>query len=126
MYNLFINNVYRDKIEKELGITNLIITVLYPILDLSLIIPSVIILVNLYHDYQHSIPWVLSSLSLLINAIADTGYVDNFIRGSSTIWKWDLFYITDFILMAAALYWFNRFHISNSLKENKNKKINNK
>jgi hypothetical protein len=94
-------------------------------LDLSLIIPSVVILVNLYHDYQHSIPWILSSLSLLINAISDTGYVDDFIRGSSTLWKWDLFYINDFMFMAAALYWFNRFHISNSLKGNKNKKINN-
>ena len=125
MHSLFVNNDDMNRIEKEFGIINLIITILYPILDLSLIIPSVIILVNLYHDYQHSIPWILSSLSLLINAIADNGYVDDFIRGSSTLWKWDLFYINDFILMAAALYWFNRFHISNSLKGNKNKKINN-
>jgi hypothetical protein len=126
MHSLLIHNGDINRIEKEFGIINLIITILYPILDLSLIIPSVIILINLYHDYQHSIPWVLSSLSLLINAIADNGYVDDFIRGSSTLWKWDLFYINDFILMAVALYWFNKFHISNSLKENKNKKINNK
>ena len=84
MHSLFINNDDLNRIEKEFGIINLIITILYPILDLSLIIPSVIILVNLYHDYQHSIPWILSSLSLLINAIADNGYVDDFIRGSST------------------------------------------
>lgn len=126
LHSLFINNVDKDWIKKGFGITNLIITILYPILDLSLIIPSVIILVNLYRDYQHSIPWVLSSLSLLTNAIADNGYVDDFIRGSSTIWKWDLFYITDFIIMAGALYWFNRFHISDSLKEKKNRKIKNK
>src|SRR6476661_8247798 len=77
-------------------IVNLIVTILYPILDLSLIIPSVIILLNIYHEYQHSIPWILSSVSLLANAIADNGYVDDFIRGSSSIWIWDLFYINDF------------------------------
>ncbi len=122
-HSLFINNVDRDWIKKEFGITNLIITLLYPILDLCLIVPSVIILVNLYQEYQQSVPWVLSSLSLLINAIADNGYVDDFIRGSSTIWTWDLFYINDFLIMAAALYWFNKFHISDALKK-KDKKIN--
>ena len=120
-YNLFINNVERERIYNEFGITNLIITIIYPILDLSLIIPSVIILVNLYREYQHSIPWVLSSLSLLTNAIADNGYVDDFIRGSPRYWTWDLFYINDFIIMAAALYWFNRFHISDHLNGNKAK-----
>jgi hypothetical protein len=120
-YNLPISNVERDRIYNELGITNLIITVIYPILDLSLIVPSMIILVNLYREYQHSIPWVLSSLSLLTNAIADNGYVGDFVRASPSSWAWDLFYINDFVIMAAALYWFNRFHISDHLKENKAK-----
>jgi hypothetical protein len=120
-HSLFINDVDQDWIQNEFGVTNLIITILYPILDLSLIIPSVIILVNIYHEYQHSIPWILSSVSLLANAIADNGYVDDFIRGSSTIWIWDLFYINDFIIMAAALYWINKFHITDSLRKRKYK-----
>jgi hypothetical protein len=118
-YNLLINNAEIDRVYNEFGMANLIITIMYPILDLSLIIPSIIILVNLYHEYQHSVPWVLSSLSLLTNAIADNGYVGDFIRGSPSSWTWDLFYINDFIIMAAALYWFNRFHISDYLKGNK-------
>lgn len=125
IHNLFASKEKRDKIEKELGLVNILITTLYPILDLSLIIPSLIILVEIYHDYQQSIPWILSSLSLLINAIADNGYVNDFIKGSANLWKWDLFYINDFILMAAALYWFNRFHISYSMHKNKDKKIEN-
>jgi hypothetical protein len=120
-HSLFINDVDQDWIQNEFGVTNLIVTILYPILDLSLIIPSVIILLNLYHEYQHSIPWILSSVSLLANAIADNGYVDDFIRGSSTIWIWDLFYINDFIIMAAALYWINKFHITDSLRKRKYK-----
>lgn len=118
-HSLFINDVDQDWIQNEFGVTNLIVTILYPILDLSLIIPSVIILLNIYQEYQHSIPWILSSVSLLANAIADNGYVDDFIRGSSTIWIWDLFYINDFIIMAAALYWINKFHITDSLRKRK-------
>jgi hypothetical protein len=89
----------------------------YPILDLCLIIPSLLILANLYHSYENSIPWVLSSLSLFFNAIADNGYVHEFVKGHHTSWFWDLFYITDFIIMAGALFWYNKFYISNSLRK---------
>jgi hypothetical protein len=96
-----------------------IVTVAYPIFDLLLIIPSAVILVTLRKDYQHSIPWVLSSLSLLINAIADDGYVNDFVNGNSqNLWIWDLFYVTDFIIMAAALFWYNKFYISNEIRRN--------
>ena len=96
-----------------------VVTVAYPILDLVLIIPSAIILVSLRKDYQHSIPWFLSSLSLLVNAIADDGYVNDFVMGNSQdLWVWDLFYATDFIIMAGALFWYNKFHISNEIRGN--------
>ena len=52
---------------------------LYALLDLILIAPSAIISVCLRKDYQQSIPWLLSSLSLII-AIADDGYVVDFIN----------------------------------------------
>ncbi len=94
-----------------------VVTIAYPILDLTLIIPSAVILVSLRRDYQHSIPWFLSSLSLLVNAIADDGYVNDFVNGNSQyLWMWDLFYVTDFIIMAGALFWYNKFHISNEIK----------
>ncbi len=89
----------------------------YPILDLCLIIPSHLILANLYHNYENSIPWILSSLSMLFNAIADNGYVHEFVKGHHTSWFWDLFYITDFIVMTSALFWYNKFHISDALRK---------
>lgn len=47
------------------------------------------------------------------NAIADDGYVIDFINGNSqNLWVWELFYIADFIMMAGALFWYNKFHIS--------------
>ncbi|HZB99639.1 MAG TPA: hypothetical protein VE226_06455 [Nitrososphaeraceae archaeon] len=97
--------------------TAFIVTITYPILDLALIIPSVIILISLHRDYQHSIPWFLSSLSLLVNAVADDGYVYDFVNGDlQNLWIWDLFYVTDFIIMSGALFWYNKFHISNEIK----------
>jgi hypothetical protein len=83
-----------------------------------LIIPSAIILVSLRRDYQHSVPWFLSSLSLLVNAVADDGYVNDFVNAKSqNLWIWDLFYVTDFIIMAGALFWYNKFHISNEIRK---------
>ena len=97
-----------------------LVTVTYPVLDLILIIPSLILLVILWKDYKHSIPWLLSSLSLLVNAIADDGYVNEFVKGySQNLWFWDLFYVTDFIIMIGALIWYNKFHISKKLNKAK-------
>jgi hypothetical protein len=115
IYNVL--NLLSSEFLIDVDLTAFIVTVTYPILDLALIIPSAIILVSLRRDYQHSIPWFLSSLSLLVNAIADDGYVYDFVNGDSqNLWIWDLFYVTDFIIMSGALFWYNKFHISNKIK----------
>lgn len=101
-------------------IAALVVTLAYPVLDLTLIFPSALILLSLRKDYQQSIPWFLSSLSLLINAIADDGYVNDFVmRNLENLWRWDLFYVTDFIIMAGALVWYNIFHISHEVKRSR-------
>jgi hypothetical protein len=87
-------------------------TLAYPILDLILIVPSLLVLINLRKDYMQSIPWLLSSLSLLVNAIADDGYANDFVNAHlHNLLFWDMFYVSDFIIMAGALFWYNRFHI---------------
>ena len=98
----------------------LFVTIAYPVLDLILIVPSGIILISLRKDYQHSIPWLLASLSLLINAVADDGYIHDLVNDNSeNLWVWNLFYMTDFIIMAGALFWYNKFHISDELSKKK-------
>jgi hypothetical protein len=105
---------------KDVDFLALVVTVTYPLLDLILIVPSGIILISLKKDYQHSVPWFLASLSLLINAVADDGYVHDFVNGNTqNLWVWNLFYVTDFIIMAGALFWYNRFHISDELSRKK-------
>jgi hypothetical protein len=118
---LFVIYIITNLLSSELGIENnfisIVVSLIYPILDLILIAPSAIILISLRNDYQQSIPWFLSSLSLLINAIADDGYVIDFINGNSeNLWVWEIFYFADFIIMSGALFWYNKFHISNNNK----------
>jgi hypothetical protein len=99
--------------ETRAGFIDLAISILYVVLDLIFIIPSVIILTASRKDYYNFIPWMLFSLSLLTNAIADEGFVHHFLQGSTKeIWTWDLFYMTDYILIAGAFYWYNRFQNS--------------
>jgi hypothetical protein len=117
---LFLNNWEIDTAEKGYGLSDLVVTILYPILDLCLIVPSITILLNIYREYQHSVPWVLASLALLVNAIADNGYTNDYINGTASALPWDLFYIADFIIMSGALYWYNRYHITDHIsKKNK-------
>jgi hypothetical protein len=63
---------------------------------------------------------MVSSISLLINAVADDGYLIDFVKGNSEhLIFWDLFYVTDFIIMAGALFWYNRYHITTSRRSRK-------
>lgn len=122
----FLNNGKIDAAEKGYGLSDLIVTILYPILDLCLIVPSITILLNIYREYHHSVPWVLASVSLLVNAIADNGYTNDYINGSASALPWDLFYIADFVIMSGALFWYNRYHITDymSKKKKRNEFIN--
>lgn len=99
--------------ETRAGFIDLALSILYVVLDLIFIIPAVIILTASRKDYYNFISWMLFSLSLLTNAIADEGFVHHFLEGSTKeMWTWDLFYITDYILIIGALYWYNRFQNS--------------
>lgn len=122
--NFILNNPNSDSHSEIIELADVVITVLYPILDLCLIVPSIAILINIYKDYRHSVPWILASISLLVNAIADNGYTIQFMDGAASAMPWDLFYIADFIIMSGALYWYNKYHISEHiLKRNERNKV---
>ena len=61
----------------------IIVTILYPILDFILRLPSSIILVTLRKDYEYNITCSIFSLSLLVNLITDDGYIKDFVTGNS-------------------------------------------
>ncbi|MGD9533585.1 MAG: hypothetical protein AB7V56_07440 [Candidatus Nitrosocosmicus sp.] len=113
--DFILDNSNLDPHSEIIELQDVVITVLYPMLDLSLIVPSIAILINIYKDYRHSVPWVLASTSLLVNAIADNGYTIQYIDGAASAMPWDLFYIADFIIMSGALFWYNKYHISEQI-----------
>ena len=94
------------------------VNISYPLLDPILIVPSALILLYLRKDLIHSVPWWLSSLSLLLNAIADNGFIADVVKGNiESLWFWDLFFVTDFLIMAAALFWYFKYHNTDYLKK---------
>ena len=62
--------------EERVDFASIVVTGAYPVLDLTLIIPSYTVLFKLRKNY----------------------------------------YVTDFIIMAGALFWYNRYHITTSIK----------
>jgi hypothetical protein len=111
-YNVFYIISSSSKFFVDGDFVDFVATLAYPVLDLILIVPSVLVLINLRKDYMQSIPWLLSSVSLLVNAIADDGYTNDFVNGHlHDLLFWDMFYVSDFIIMAGALFWYNKFHI---------------
>jgi len=119
IFNLFALSMSESVISNEepKDLQAIIVTILYPVLDLILILPSTLILITLRKHIRHYVPWLLSSISLLLSAIADNGYVIDFVNGHfEHLVFWDLFYATDFIIMAGALFWYNRYYIISDKK----------
>lgn len=79
-------------------------------LDYILLVPSALILLHIRKDLVDSIPWWFLSLSLLLNVIADNRFIMDIVKGIiEKLAVWDLFFVTDFLIMAAALFWYFKF-----------------
>lgn len=95
-----------------------ILTIAYPILDAILLVPALLIFrirrkpVTLEHgsvraEQQEDISWILLSLSIILFAIADTGFAYitalNLMMVQKEVWIWNIFYNSGYILLAGAL-----------------------
>jgi hypothetical protein len=90
----------------------LAISIAYPVLDAVLIVPAIAVLASLWHGRLTFTPWALLSSAILITAVADSGFAYYTAAGmEDRIWVWDLFYNTSYIMMAATLFWHNRFFV---------------
>jgi hypothetical protein len=102
--------------KQELSVT--ILTIAYPILDAILLIPAVLIIwiprnpITLEHksmrvEQQQDISWILLSLSMILFAIADSGFAYitalNLMTIQKEVWIWDILYNCGYILLAGAL-----------------------
>lgn len=101
-----------------------LVSIAYPILDVILIVPAALMILDSArkdHDGRRggklvSIPWIF--LSFIIMTIADSGFVYSSNAGwtQGVIWIWTPFYISGYLVMAAGLFWHNRFFIFDEKK----------
>ena len=107
-----------------------ILTIVYPILDAILLMPAVLILwirrkpVTLEHkslrvEQQDNISWILLSLSMILFAIADSGFAYttalNLMTAQKELWIWDIFYTSFGLCLAAALIGYRSFFSFNKI-----------
>jgi hypothetical protein len=97
---------------KQQDITLFLISIAYPILDITFIIPAALIILNNSRISQlTSIPWIF--ISMMITALADSIFGISSSAGiaNEASLIWNPIYVVGYSLMAAGLYWHNRFFI---------------
>jgi hypothetical protein len=95
------------------GIASFLISIAYPVLDVVLIVPSALILLNPVKGSLTSIPWIF--LAVLILGIGDSIFAYTFnVRAMEDLnWISKLFFITSYVIAAGGLFWHNKFFICN-------------
>jgi hypothetical protein len=114
-----VNDIYQKAdLTSQTGILSFLISISYPILDILLLVPAALIILNPVKGELTSIPWIF--LAVLIMGVGDTtfAYSSNIVYFQNISWIWNLFFITSYFVTSAGLFWHNRFFISSS-KETK-------
>lgn len=103
-------------------IVSFIISISYPTLDIILLIPAALIILNPMKGELTSIPWIF--LAILIMSVGDCAfaYSSNVIALQKMNWVWNLFFVTSYFVTSAGLFWHNRFFI-HDIKEKEDLKV---
>lgn len=97
---------------KQQDVTLFLISIAYPILDIIFVVPAALIILNNSGVGQlTSIPWIF--ISMMITALADSIFGISSSAGiaNEASLIWNPIYVVGYSLMAAGLYWHNRFFI---------------
>src|SRR4029078_10593588 len=103
-------------------IVSFMISISYPTLDIILLIPAALIILNPMKGELTSIPWII--LAILIMSVGDCAfaYSSNVIALQKMNWVWNLFFVTSYFVTSAGLFWHNRFFI-HDIKEKEDLKV---
>ena len=101
----------------------MLVSISYPILDGVLLVPAILILWSIRKGKLVVTHWMLIALSMILVAIADSGFgyiaVSNISSVQEADWIWDILYNAGYLSIAFALIWYNRFFIFDEKKEQK-------
>ena len=111
-------------------IYSILVAILYHISDGIILIPALILFWNLRYKKFLFIHKALISLSVIMNTFADVGYIFTFNLGKNIIieyaWTWDLLYNLSYILLAGALFWYDKLINILNRKIDQDIELNNK
>jgi len=94
---------------------SLFLKIEYPILDLILIVPALVILSGVKDGRLTSTPWLLLSAAVLILAVGDIGNIYfSVLEIAQNHWIWKMFATAGYLCIATSLFWYNRFFIFDS------------
>lgn len=89
----------------------------YPIGDAVLIVPSVLLLITLRHGQLTYIPWLFSSVALILIAVADILFSNIALSGTVDVYKIAFpLYNTGNLVFFSALLWYDKFGIYDQIK----------
>ena len=90
----------------------ILVDILYHIADGAILIPALVLLWNLRSKQTLFIHRTLISLSIILNTFANVGYIFSFNLGQNIAieyaWVWDVVYNFSYILLAGALFWYDK------------------
>jgi hypothetical protein len=89
-----------------------ILSILYPILDGILLIPSISILWNVKKNDSSSLLWILISISMILFIVGDTYYGYGTILGITDLNDTSIYYNAGYLAIAFGLYWYYKVSIN--------------
>ena len=95
-----------DLLSAQEGSVAWLISIAYPILDGTLLVPAVLILWSLRGKNVASANWRLLALSIVLVTVGDIGFGYSAVidKAGKEEWIWDLFYNSSYLAMAAAFF----------------------
>jgi len=101
-----------DLLSAQEGSLAWVISVTYPVLDVILLVPAVLILWGLRGKNIASSNWSLLALSIVLVTVGDIGFGYSAVldKAGKEEWIWDLFYNSSYLVMAAAFFLQSRIY----------------
>jgi hypothetical protein len=121
------SNPFNGQPHKNEDIIGFLISISYPVLDGTILVPAATILWSLRRADPAFTHWILISTFIIMVTIGDVGFgysevIINEEIAQKELWIWDTFYNAGYICIAAALLWYNKFSVVVPLVVNKQEK----
>lgn len=95
------------------GVAAFLIPTTFLVLDIVLLVPSALIILNPVKGPLTPIPWIFSAVLLLAIGNSVFAYVYSVPSMETLTWTPNLFFIASYLIATAGLFWYNRFFIVN-------------